>query len=358
MTLQGIGYLINVNLGWEKPEKNFIKFLLYITFFPRFLAGPIDRSNHFLPQLENNISFNEEKISAGFRLILFGLFKKVVIANQLASIIEGAHANNGNLDEYSLWAVMLLQPLYLYFDFSGYTDIAFGIARSFGIELRPNFNRPFMSQSMTEFWKRFHISLSSWFHDYVFIRTSFRYRRWGRKASNFALFLTWVLFGIWHGAGWNFMLLGFLQALAIYYEFSTKKIRVKIFSKLPGFFRTWLSRMFTYLFYAVSLVFFFAPDMPSVISFFENLPLFSTGLPGIEGFRDEVLFQLVLGFSFILLLFEVLKHDFSHIFDKIESYWLGNKFASRILRWTVYLLSLLLIIYFSGDNQEFVYTQF
>jgi len=357
-TLQAIGYLINVNLGWEKPEKNFIKFLLYISFFPRFLAGPIDRSNHFLPQLGNNISFNEEKISAGFRLILFGLFKKVVIANQLASIIEGAYANNGNLDEYSLWTVMLLQPLYLYFDFSGYTDIAFGIARAIGIELRPNFNRPFMSQSMTEFWKRFHISLSSWFHDYVFIRISYRYRRWGRKASNFALFLTWVLFGIWHGAGWNFMLLGFLQALAIYYEFSTKKIRVRIFSYLPDFLRTWLGRLFTYLFYALSLVFFFAPDMQSVFIFFEKLPLLNMGLPGIEGLRDEVVFQLVLMFSFILLFFEVIKQDFSKTFNKIESYWLGNKYINRILRWTVYSVSILIIIYFSGSNQEFVYIQF
>jgi predicted membrane protein len=98
--------------------------------------------------------------------------------------------------------------------------------------------------------------------------------------------------------------------------------------------------------------------MQSVFSFFENLPSLNTGLPGIEGFRDEVLFQLVLGFSFVLLLFEVIKHDFSHIFNKIESYWLGNKFISRILRWTVYCVSILIIIYFSGDNQEFVYTQF
>ena len=184
-TLQGIGYLINVNLGWEKPEKNFIYFLLYISFFPRFLSGPIDRSNHFLPQLRINKTFDGENIAAGFRLILFGLFKKVAIANQLAPIVNGAYANTGNSDDYTMWAVLLLQPLYLYFDFSGYTDIAFGIARAFGIELRPNFNRPFMSESMTEFWKRFHISLSSWFHDYVFIRTSYRYRKWGRKASIF-----------------------------------------------------------------------------------------------------------------------------------------------------------------------------
>ena len=355
-TLQGIGYLINVNLGWDKPEKNYLHLLLYISFFPRFLSGPIDRSNHFLPQLRINKTFDGENIAAGFRLILLGLFKKVAIANQLAPIVNGAYANTGNSDEYSLWVVLLVQPLYLYFDFSGYTDIAFGFARAFGIELRPNFNRPFMSESMTEFWKRFHISLSSWFHDYVFIRTSYRYRKWGRKASIFALFLTWVLFGIWHGAGWNFMLLGFLQALAIYYEFATKKLRVRMFSNLSNFMRTWLGRIFTYLFYATSLVFFFAPDMNSAFTFFEELPILGSGLQ--LGAISAVDFLIVLIFIFIILLFEVLKEDFNNTFNKIKSFWLSNKSINRIFRWVVYYILIMIIIYFTGDNQEFIYVQF
>ena len=355
-TLQGIGYLINVNLGWEKPEKNFTNFLLYISFFPRYLSGPIDRSNHFLPQLRINKTFDGENIAASFRLILFGLFKKVAIANQLAPIINDAFANNGNSHDYAIWAVLLFLPLYLYFDFSGYTDIAFGIARAFGIELRPNFNRPFMSESMTEFWKRFHISLSSWFHDYVFVRTNYRYRKWGMKATIFALFLTWVLFGIWHGAGWTFMLLGFLQALAIYYEFVTRKLRVRIFSKLPNFIRAWFGRIFTYLFYAASLVFFFAPDLNSAFTFFERLPLLGDNLTiGVISAKD---FFIVLIFIFIILLFEVLKEDYSNIFNKIESFWLSNKNINRIFRWVVYYILIMIIIYFTGDNKEFVYIQF
>jgi len=172
-TLQGIGYLVNIKMGWEKPEKNFIHFLLYIIYFPRFLSGPIDRSNRFLPQLKVKHSFNEQNITAGFRLILFGLFKKVAIANQLAPVIMSAYANVESTDEISYLVILLLQPLYLYFDFSGYTDIAFGISRAFGIELRPNFDRPFMAESVSNFWKRFHISLSSWFQDYVFMRIIF-----------------------------------------------------------------------------------------------------------------------------------------------------------------------------------------
>ena len=354
-TLQGIGYLVNVNLGWEKPEKNFIYFLLYISFFPRFLSGPIDRSNHFLPQLREEKSFDGQKIADGFRLVLFGLFKKVAIANQLVPIVNMAYANIDNSAGYSLWAVMLIQPLYLYFDFSGYTDIAFGFARAFGLELRPNFNRPFMSESMTEFWKRFHISLSSWFHDYIFIRTSYRYRRWGRKASNFALFLTWVLFGVWHGAGWNFMLLGFLQAMAIYYEFSTKRLRVRLFSKLPDILRVWLGRIFTYLFYSTALVFFFAPDINSVFTFFSKLPLLSGTLPG--GVRDEI-FLLVMIFISVILIFEILKHDFSNRFDKIESYWSSKQNTFRIIRWAIYCILITIIIVFNSEVQQFIYFQF
>ncbi len=354
-TLQGIGYLVNVNLGWEKPERNFIYFLLYISFFPRFLSGPIDRSNHFLPQLREEKSFDSQKIADGFRLVLFGLFKKVAIANQLIPIVNMAYADIDNSAAYSLWAVMLIQPLYLYFDFSGYTDIAFGFARAFGLELRPNFNRPFMSENMTEFWKRFHISLSSWFHDYIFIRTSYRYRRWGKKASHFALFLTWVLFGVWHGAGWNFMLLGFLQALAIFYEFSTKRLRVQIFSKLPDVFRIWLGRICTYLFYSIALVFFFAPDIDSVFTFFSKLPLLSGTLPG--GVRDEI-FQLVMIFISVILIFEILKHDFSNSFDKIESYWSSKKSIFRIVRWAIYCILITIIIVFNSEVQQFIYFQF
>jgi len=354
-TLQGIGYLVNIKMGWEKPEKNFLHFLLYIIFYPRFLSGPIDRSNHFLPQLKVSQSFSEENITRGFRLIRFGLCKKVAIADQLASAVNGAYGSLETGGEFTFWIVLLLQPLYLYFDFSGYTDIAFGIARAFGLELRPNFNRPFMSESMTEFWKRFHISLSSWFHDYVFMRTFFRIRKWGKNATTYALFLTWVLFGIWHGAGWTFMLLGFLQALAVYYEFSTKRWRVRVFAKLPPVFRTWMGRIFTYVFYATSLTFFFAPDIQSVIGFFSNLTVSNGLFPG--GMNKEI-FILSMFFAFVILFFEVLKNDFSGLFDKLEARWYGTRIAPKFFRWALYFLMITIVIVFNNEVQEFIYFQF
>ena len=142
--------------------------------------------------------FKSDNITEGARLVLFGLFKKVVVANQLALIVHGAFNTLDTPDSYNLWVVILIQPLYLYFDFSGYTDIAIGIARAFGIKIPMNFNRPFLAENMTNFWKRFHASLSSWFHDFIFMRILFRYRKYKKHATTLALFLTWILFGIWH----------------------------------------------------------------------------------------------------------------------------------------------------------------
>jgi len=354
-TLQGIGYIVNVKMGWEEPERNFLHFLLYIIFYPRFLSGPIDRSNHFLPQIKESKAFSEENITRAFRLILFGLFKKVAIADQLAHAVNGAYANLESTGEYTFWIVLLLQPLYLYFDFSGYTDIAFGIARAFGIELRPNFKRPFMSENMTEFWKRFHISLSSWFHDYVFMRTFFRIRKWGKNATTYAMFLTWVLFGIWHGAGWTFMLLGFLQAIAIYYEFSTKRWRIRVFSKLPDALRKWMGRICTYVFYAISLTFFFAPDVHSVFAIFSRIPDFSGFAPG--GMNTGI-FYLVMIFALIILILEVFKEDFTKTYDRIEATWYRAAILSRVLRWIFYLAAIAMVIVFNNEVQEFIYFQF
>ena len=173
-TLQGIGYLINVKMGWEKPEKNFLIFLLYIIFYPKFLSGPVERSNHILPQLKQLTGFNDQQVSDGLRLALIGFFKKVAIANQIAPYTVGSYENINFADGSTSWLIFIIQPLYLYFDFSGYTDMARGVAKTFGIELLPNFNRPFFADNVTNFWKRFHISLSSWFNDYVFKQTSFK----------------------------------------------------------------------------------------------------------------------------------------------------------------------------------------
>jgi len=354
-TLQGMGYLINVKMGWEKPERKFLHFFLYITFYPKFLSGPIERSNHFLPQLNKGQVFNEQDVSEGLRIALFGFFKKIAIANRLAPYFLDAYSDMGSMNGDTLWVLLLLGPIYLYFDFSGYTDIAIGIARTFGIQLLPNFNRPFFSENMTTFWKRFHISLSSWFNDYVFRQTSFKYRKWGVYASVFALLVTWTLFGIWHGAGWNFMMLGLIQAIAIIYEFFTKKWRLNVFSRLPLLLRTWTGRIFTYLFYSFSLVFFYSPDISTAFNFFSHLP--DTGHPLMFGPLSRAPYSLFIYIPVILLL-ELLNNDFEEAYKKLQGFWTSQRTRRMILRWTLYSLMIILIMIVGNRGEQFIYVNF
>jgi len=350
-TLQSIGYLINVKMGWEKPEKNFLRFFLYIIFFPKFLSGPIERSNHFLPQLNFNRQFDPSDVSEGFKTALQGFFKKIIIANHLGAAVTQIYSGSSDLAGYQLLLLILIQPLYLYFDFSGYTDIAIGFARAFGIRLLPNFNRPFMAENMTTFWRRFHISLSSWFNDYIFKQTSFRLRRLKENATVIAVFLTWILFGIWHGAGWNFMVLGVLQALIIYYEYRTKKFRNILFAKLPGPLRPFTGRVFTYSFYAISLTFFFAPDLHSSFGAFTRVLH-----PAVTGSVHLLSEPLLFGMAFVtlFLLVEILQNDYEVFYNRLYSFWSGNKLV-RIL---VYYSAILLILTQLNGNATFIYEMF
>ncbi len=350
-TLQGIGYLVNVKMGWEKPERRFSDFLLYIIFFPKFLSGPIERSNHFLPQLKADRLFGEKQINDGLRIALFGFFKKVVIANQLGGLVNSTYTDMDGLGGLNLLIVVLIQPLYLYFDFSGYTDIAIGLTKAYGIDLLPNFNRPFLSENVTTFWKRFHMSLSLWFNDYVFKQVSFRCRKWGKYAAVFAVFVTFTLFGIWHGAGWNFMFLGLIQALAINYEFFSKKTRTRIFSKMPYLIRIWTGRAFTYSFFGLSLIFFFSPDLGSAFKYLSRIFEFESTFNA--GNYGSILF-LTLFFAMVILFLETLSIDYVKDFDRIEKKW--NK--QKVLRIGVYFIVIILIVTQIGGNVSFIYQMF
>lgn len=354
-TLQGIGYLINIKMGWEKPERDFLAFILYITFFPKFLSGPVERSNHFLPQLKEEKQFELGGVAMGLRIALFGYLKKVAIANQMAPFIVGAFSDLNSADGSSLLLLVFILPVYLYFDFSGYTDIAIGFARMFGINLLPNFNRPFTAENVTMFWKKFHISLASWFGDYIFRQTVFKRRKWGNYASMYALLITWVLFGIWHGAGWNFMVLGFLQALAINYEFFTRKWRYKVMSKLPKFFRRWTGRVLVYVFYGISLVFFFSSDLESTFLFLSKI-FSGTGLD-VRNIMMQIPLSAIILILFFMVL-EIMEEDYSSISDRLKLYWSGEGYWNRIFRWSTYSFVISILFVTGNEVQQFIYVQF
>jgi alginate O-acetyltransferase complex protein AlgI len=300
-TFQSLGYLIRIDRGSEKAEHNFAAFATYLLFFPKFLAGPVERSNHFFPQLNNPLNFDKNNLARGVRLFVWGLFKKIVIADNLYGVVSKVYGNVHHFTGISLLIVFIVQTVYIYCDFSGYTNMALGISKIFGINLINNFNRPFLAKNISDFWRRWHISLSSWCNDFIYNPFIIKFRRFGNDAVIMGIFFTFFIVGIWHGAKWTFVILGLLQGMAIVYEFYTKRKRLKIASKFKKSTVNTVSRIIVFLFMSVSMVFFFSGSIGDawylLTHLFSGIQFNSTAIAFINN-KGEFLFAL---FCFILL---------------------------------------------------------
>lgn len=349
---QTIGYLVRIIRGFELPERNFIKFSSFLLFFPKFLSGPVERSNHFLPQINNLRSFNQAKVSAGLRLILFGVFKKMVIADNLQSPVDLVYSNIHEYSGLPLISVFFIQLIYIYCNFSGYTDIALGSAKLLGIDIIDNFNRPFLAKSITEFWKRWHISLSSWCNEFIYLPFIIKYRRFGNTVSVLGIFITFVIIGIWHGANWTFVVLGLLQALAISYEFFTKRNRLKLATFAPAWLVNTISRILVYIFMSFSMIFFFSNSISDsgyfISHVFENIEL---KFPLNFSSLNKLNFTFGL-FSFFILLGIELVNEIGY---NLEPFFLKQ---SRWIRWSTYYFIIILIFLFNSEVSGFVYERF
>ena len=228
-TFQTLSYVIDVYRGSIPAERHFGYYALFVSFFPQLVAGPIERPQNLLPQLKAEHKFNADDLKAGLRIVLAGYFKKVVIADQLATYVVAVYSQPERAAAPAIIIATVMFTFQVYCDFSGYTDIAVGCARIMGIRLMQNFNLPYMSRSISEFWTRWHISLTSWFQDYVFypLATNKKLSRWARKLGKkynnrrigvmvpqfVALFVTFFLSGLWHGAAWTFVLWGCIHGV-------------------------------------------------------------------------------------------------------------------------------------------------
>lgn len=210
-TFQTMSYVIDVYRGDIKAEKHFGYYATFISFFPQLVAGPIERSENLLPQIKQRCQFDEQKASDGLKLMLWGYYKKVVIADTLAPYVDMVYGQLKYYQGFALVIVIFFFSLQIYCDFSGYSDIAIGTAKLFGIDLMKNFDAPYFSKSIKEFWKRWHISLSTWFRDYIYIPLG------GNKCSKVRhyinLLVTFLVSGLWHGAEWSFIYRGGYMAL-------------------------------------------------------------------------------------------------------------------------------------------------
>ncbi len=227
-TFQTLSYTIDVFLGKIKAERHFGIFAVYVSFFPQLVAGPIERGKNLLPQFQTVQSFDYNRVRFGMALMLWGFFKKLVIADRLATFINPIYNNPQDFSGVELMLATYAFAYQVYCDFSGYSDIAIGSAKIMGIDIMQNFRRPYFSKSASEFWRRWHISLSTWLNDYVYMPLLARVRYWGGFATPFALIMTFTLCGLWHGANWTFVMFGFVHGLAITIEILTKKSRKKL----------------------------------------------------------------------------------------------------------------------------------
>ncbi len=226
-TFQAAGYLIDVYLDKIPPERKWQRLAAFMSFFPQLTAGPIARSTHLLPQFDNLGRITHEDVLTGFRMLLVGFFMKIVIADQLSPIVDAVYANPQHFSRLSLICITFFFPVQVYGDFAGYSLIAIGSARILGIRLMRNFNHPYFSQTLPEYWRTWHISLSSWFRDYVFTPLHFQWRTRGATGLAAALILTFTLVGIWHGANINYAIFGFIHGVLVAASTLTLKRRDK-----------------------------------------------------------------------------------------------------------------------------------
>ncbi len=345
-TFQTMSYTIDVYKERISPTKNILNFLCYVSFFPQLVAGPIEKAADLLPQFNSKRKFQVENVKEGLRQILWGLFKKMVIADNAARIVTLVFAGPEEYGSLTLLFGALMFFFQIYGDFSGYSDIAIGTARLFGFKLSKNFNIPYLARSSTEFWQRWHITLTRFFNDYVYFPIiSKNIRSTARR--NYAIFLTMVLIGLWHGANWTFILFGGLQGLLIILERTplSKGRKSSLFHK--NLVPRPIGILLTLVFITASCVLFRSQNIAEAGYIFERIFSFIPS-ENLGKFLNKRLLVLL----FILIVCEIFTRKKDFPFSQIDTY------LSRPIRWIIYYAFIYIIIRYAGPSENFIYFQF
>ncbi len=341
-TFQSMSYTIDVYRGRLKPTRNVLHFFSYLSLFPQLVAGPIVRARDLMPQLEKLRPTTEAERWNGFKLIIIGFFKKVVLADNIAPMVNSGFANIHLTDNGPFWWMMILGFAFqIYFDFSGYSDIARGLAKWMGLHFRLNFNHPYHSRSLREFWSRWHISLSTWFRDYLYIPLGGS--RKGRWNAHVFMWITMVVSGLWHGAAWTFITWGALHALYISLERLTRW--PAILARWRG--GTLLSILLTNVLVLVGWVFFRADSNGDAFTILRHMftPWEGEFAMGAE-IRNGMIWLLVSLCIELITYFRLKPHLF------LPTGW------QRVADMGYVLLMLLACIYLRGEGNVFIYFQF
>ena len=351
-TFHGLSYVLDLYNNKIKPERNFISYSVFVSFFPLLVAGPIERATHLLPQILKEREFNYSKAVDGLRQILWGLFKKIVIADNCAEFANSIFNNYTQFSGSTLVLGALFFTFQIYCDFSGYSDIALGTARLFGIDLLRNFAFPYFSRDIAEFWRRWHISLSSWFRDYLYIPLGgSKGGTWMKVRNTFIIFL---VSGFWHGANWTFIVWGLLNAIYIMPSiiFNTNRNNLETVAQgkyLPTF-KEFISIMITFALTVFAWIFFRANNLEHAFHYISRI--FSSSLFTVPAFWEvwesiPIMF-LIGGF----LIIEWFGREQQYAIASLGTGWY------KPVRWAMYYGILLVIFYFAGSKQQFIYFQF
>ncbi len=362
-TFQTLSYSLDVYRGKKKAEYHLGYFALYVSFFPQLVAGPIERSTRLLPQFFEKHEFDSRRVSNGLKLMLWGFFKKVVIADRVAVLVNQVYNNAGNYDGVTLLLATYFFAFQIYCDFSGYSDIAIGVAQVMGFELMDNFRRPYFSKSISEFWSRWHISLSTWFKDYLYIPLGGN--RVAKTRWYLNLFIVFLVSGLWHGANWTFALWGALHGFYLMFALWTKNIREKFYnlvgisnnSKIKKYVRVFI----TFHLVLFAWIFFRANSVDDAFHIITHIfPLKTNEFLSILNSTGAA--QAYLGMTrkgLILSILVILFMEFVHLLQRHRKI---RKFLSDkplVLRWSIYYAILIAIISFGEFRmQEFIYFQF
>lgn len=369
---QGISYLIDIYLEILEPERHPGIFALSMSFFPKLLQGPIERGGNLLPQLRILSAPAWENLRTGANLFIWGMFKKVVIADRLATFVDPVYANVTNYYGLSLLVATYLFAFQLYFDFSGYTDMALGAARCFNIKLTQNFNSPYKATSIAEFWRRWHISFSGWILDYIFKPLQLRLRNWPRWGTPLALVVTFLISGIWHGASWCFVAWGLIHGVYLGCDVLSRQWKKKLCKSLGWDKSKWLTAwqiFVTFHLVCFSWIFFRAASIKDALyvsrSALTDIPRSLSLLGAGEWLAID---HIVLGRSpwelLGIIALITLTATMARVGRRIEGDWSQPAEVSWLPRlpfWakgTVYGVFFYLIAFCGASTQSFIYLQF
>jgi len=357
-TFRLISYVVEIHRGKIDATNDFVAFATYVSFFPTIMSGPIDRPNNFIPQLQSKRSFNYKLVVDGCRQILWGLFQKMVIADKLAGIVNGVWRDIPNQTGSILFIVAILYSVQMYTDFSGYSHVAIGVGKILGFRTTKNFNYPYFSRNIAEFWRNWHISLTSWLTDYVFMPLNIKFRNLGVLGLILAIIINMVLVGMWHGANWTFLVFGFYHGLLFIplilsgSIFKKKKLKANKLG-LPNSY-DFFKIIGTFLLVTFGLIIFKAENIGQAVIYLKSIFSYSFLNFSISSLR--MTFDLRDGYTmlFIMVFFTVewIQRDKQHALEAF------GPMSSRIFRWIIYYTILATIGFFGGSEQQFIYFQF